>query len=270
MRTSIVVLTHERPAALALVLRGLAAQTVPPAEVVVTEDGSGPATRALVERLRPGLPFELAHVSQAYRGPRMARARNRGVAASSGEHVVFLDGDMIPTRTFVADHRAALRPGVLVQGSRALASPERTEALLALPADAPLNLAWFARGLSRRHVLFHLPAVAELWARPHRRRAGAKSCNLGFWRHDLVRLNGFNEAMEGWGLEDAEIVQRAFHLGLWRRDVRLAAGAVHLWHPPHTLAADNPNWPVLRAVERAGTIRCERGLDQHLHPIATA
>ena len=261
MRTSVLVLTYERPDALALVLSGLARQTQLPFEVVVSDDGSGPATRAAMERLRRALPFPVVYLDQPHRGARMARARNRAVAAASGDHVVFLDGDMVPMETFVADHRAALRPGLFVQGSRALASPALSRALL---GRACPDVRWFAGGISRRQNLLHLPALAVLWGRPHRRRAGAKSCNLAFWRRDLVRLNGFNEAMEGWGLEDAELVQRAFHLGLRRRDLRLAGGALHLWHPPHTLADDNPNWAILREVERSGTIRCARGLDGHL------
>jgi hypothetical protein len=200
----------------------------------------------------------------------MARARNRGIAAAGGEHVVFLDGDMVPCRRFVEDHRAAIRPGLFVQGSRALASPRRTAELLSRPEGASLEVPWFARGLTRRLHLVRLPPLSALWGRPHRRRAGAKSCNLAFWRTDLVRLNGFNEDMEGWGLEDAELVQRAFHLGLWRRDLRLAGAALHLWHPPHALGADNPNWRVLHAVERSGSVRCARGLAGHGFPAPVA
>lgn len=261
MRLSVVVLTCRRADALELVLRGLARQRLLPEEVVVTEDGADEATRACVERARPGFPVELRHLTQEHAGPRMSRARNRGIAACRGDYLVFLDGDMVPGRHLVADHRAFARPGAFAQASRALASESLTRSLL---AAGRVEVSPWARGLSRRRNLLRIPPLRDAWGRPHRRRDGAKSCNFAFWRADLVALNGFNEGMEGWGLEDAELVQRAFHLGLWRRDLRLGAPAVHLWHPPHALSPDNPNWPVLREVEERRAVRCEKGLDAHL------
>ncbi len=261
MRLSVVVLTSGRPDALHLVLKGLARQRLPPFEVVVTEDGASPATRGCVEQARRTLPVPLAHVFQEHLGPRMARARNRGIARAGGEYLVFLDGDMVPARSFVADHLAFARPGCVVQGSRVLAPEPLTRRLV---AEGRVDVPFLARGLGRRRHLLRIPALRDLWGRPHRRRDGAKSCNLAFWRADLVRLNGFNEAMQGWGLEDAELVQRAFHLGLWRRDLRMGGAAVHLWHPPHVLGDDNPNWAVIREVEARRAIRCERGLEDHL------
>ncbi len=261
MRVSVVVLTCERPDALLLVLKGLARQRVPPLEVVVTEDGASPATRACLEKARAGSPVPLLHLTQEHRGPRMARARNRGVAVARGEYVVFLDGDMVPGHQFVADHTAFARPGSFVQGSRALLPEALTRELI---EAGRIDVPFLARGLERRRHLVRIPALRDLWGRPHRGRDGAKSCNFAFWREDLVKLNGFNEGMEGWGLEDAEIVQRAFHLGLWRRDLRMGGVAVHLWHPPHALGDDNPNWAVLREIEARRSIRCERGLGDHL------
>jgi len=261
MRISIVLITHHRPDALELVLRGLARQALPPLEVVVTEDGAEPETVRVVERARASSKVPILHLTQEHRGPRMSRARNRGVAAASGEYIVFLDGDMVPGRDFLVDHRAFARPGSLVQGSRVLAPEALTRALI---ASGQVDVPFLSPGLERRRHLLRLPLLRDLWGRPHRRRAGAKSCNFAFWRTDLLSLNGFNEGMEGWGLEDAEIVQRAFHLGLWRRDLRMGAVAVHLWHPPHELGDDNPNWAVIRAVEASRAVRCERGLEEHL------
>jgi len=261
MRLSLVVLTCERPDALGLVLKAVARQSVAPFEVVVAEDGASPATRACLERAEKILSCPLAHVAQDHRGPRMARARNLGIAASRGEYLIFLDGDMVPGRYFLADHRDFARPGSFVQGSRVLAPEGLTRQMI---ASGRVDVSFLARGLGRRRHLLRVPALRDLWGRPHQRRDGTKSCNIAFWRDDLLALNGFNEGMEGWGLEDAEIVQRAFHLGLWRRDLRMGAAAVHLWHPPHVLGDDNPNWAVIREVEARRTKRCERGLADHL------
>jgi glycosyltransferase involved in cell wall biosynthesis len=262
MRLSVVVLTYERPDALALVLGGLARQVEPADEVVVTDDGSSAATRACVHAAAPGFPSRLVFLTQPRGGPRMSRARNRGVAAARGDYLVFLDGDQVPSRHFVADHRAFARPGCFAQGSRALAGPGLTARLLSREVETPGPL---APDVDRRRNLLRLPLLQPLLGRRRRSPRGLKSCNLAFWRADLIALNGFDEAMTGWGLEDGELCQRAYHLGLWRRDLRFGGNAVHLWHgPPSVLAQDNPNWAIYRETVASGRIRCAAGLAAHL------
>jgi glycosyltransferase involved in cell wall biosynthesis len=261
MRTSIVVLTYERPDALEMVLRSLARQTIAPDEIVVTDDGSSASTEALVSSLGRELSLpRLKFVSQEDRGARMARARNRGIAAATGDYVIFLDGDMVAARHFVEDHLAFARRGCFVQGSRALTSPELTRALL---EEKRLDVSFGEPGVERRRHTLRNGLLRALWGIPSRKRKGTKSCNLAFWRDDLVRMNGFNEDMEGWGLEDVELVARAFHLGLRRRDLRMGGGAVHLWHEPKWLTDDNPNRKILDETLALRRIRCERGLDGH-------
>jgi len=106
---SIIIATHNRPQLLTRTLDSVARQTYRPLEVVIVDDGSGNATRQAVHdwgrRARPG--FRLSYQWQENQGP--ATARNRGVEASSGERVQFLDDDDL------------LCPGALEYLARALA-----------------------------------------------------------------------------------------------------------------------------------------------------
>jgi len=266
MRLSVILLTHQRPDALALALSGLARQTDPADEVLVTEDGEAPGTRTALERAARGFPSPLRHLTQPHQGPRMSRARNRGIAAARGDYLVFLDGDQLPARHFVADHRAFAERGSFAQGTRVLAGPALTARLL---AGAIGEVGLLEPDLARRRHLLRIPALQRLLGRRRRSPRGLKSCNLAFWRDDLLALNGFEEAMTGWGLEDGELCARAYHLGLWRRDLRLGAGVVHLWHgPPSVLAGDNPNWRIYRETLATRRIRCARGLEDHLAGLA--
>ena len=52
---SLIVSTYQRPAALDRVLASVAAQTVPPLQVLVADDGSGLATAEVVARWRAQL-----------------------------------------------------------------------------------------------------------------------------------------------------------------------------------------------------------------------
>lgn len=261
MRISVAVITYNWPQALELVLHSLAQQTELPYEVIVTDDGSGEETRELLKRMSRDYPTRLVHLWQPDEGARMSRARNRAIAAAQGDYVVLLDGDMVAERHFIADHQAFALAGCFVQGSRVLTNEKLAAQMM---AEQRTMLGFFAHGIERRRNLLRLPPIARIYARPGRRRRGIKSCNMAFWRKDLLRLNGFNEAMTGWGREDTELAIRALHAGLLRRDVRFSALAFHLYHPSRKNIVGNPNDRIVAATLASGSVRCSVGLDQHL------
>jgi glycosyltransferase involved in cell wall biosynthesis len=262
MRITVIASTHQRPDALALLLRGLARQSRPADEVIISEDGEDPATRACVSAATAGFPGRLVHLGQPHRGFRLSRVRNRGLAIASGDYVILMDGDQIPSRTFIADHEAFARIGHFTQGSRVLAGPRATARLL---GGGLLDASLLEPDLDRRRHLLRVPALWWLFSRPNQLERALKGCNLAFWREDLVKLNGFEEQMVGWGLEDLDLCARAYHLGLWRRNLRLGAGVIHLWHgPPGRLTDDNPNWPTYRETLATRRVRAVHGLDGHI------
>jgi glycosyltransferase involved in cell wall biosynthesis len=268
MRITLIAITHERPDALALLLRGLARQSRLPDQVIVSEDGQSAATAACVAAARDRLGAPLVHLTQPHRAARMSRVRNRGLAIATGDYVIFIDGDQIPARHFVADHAAFASAGTFTQGSRVLAGPWATARLL---AQGRLDLSIFSPDLDRRRHLLHAPWLWPFFAKPNHTSRALKSCNLAFWRQDLLALNGFEERLEGWGLEDLELCARAYHHGLWRRDLRMGAGLIHLWHgPPGRLGDDNPNWPAYRDTLATRRVRAMQGLDGHLSSAASA
>lgn len=79
-------------------------------EVIVVDDGSVDATRAIVER--SGVAVTV--VTGGGEGP--ASARNRGVQASGGAKLAFVDADCEPTSRWLAAGVAALSRTDLVQG----------------------------------------------------------------------------------------------------------------------------------------------------------
>ena len=128
---SVIVSTYNRRDALGACLRSLGGQTTKNFEIVVADDGSGPATREVVHTWKAKLGIPLTHVWQEDRGFRLAEIRNRAIAASTGSYVIFLDGDCIVPPTFLAAHRALAEPGFFVGGNRVLLSRSLTEEILA-------------------------------------------------------------------------------------------------------------------------------------------
>ncbi len=127
---SVIVTTYNREDALEAVLRSLARQTDRDFEVVVADDGSGPATAKLIEAWKAKVGHRLEHVWHEDRGFRAAEIRNRAILASRGAYCIFLDGDCIVRPDFVAIHRRLAEPGWFVTGNRILLSRELTAKVL--------------------------------------------------------------------------------------------------------------------------------------------
>lgn len=263
MRVALVITTYERPDALAAVLDSVGRQQVAPAEIVIADDGSGPATRELVQRFGARSPVPVRFVTQPHSGFRVTRLRNLALAATSLEYLVIIDGDMLLHPGFMADHARIARRGFFTQGVRVHADEKLTRVLLADPAR-PVK--FWSRGLGglRRTYLLRSAALCAATRTLANGIIAIKGCNQAFWRDDLVRVNGFNEAFEGWGPEDKELAARLRNAGVGRQSLLFGGIALHLHHPPASRAALPANRALLENTVARRLERCERGLDAHI------
>lgn len=270
MITSLVIPVYNWPQALARVLDSVAGQRQLPDEVIVTDDGSTEQTAVLVADRARRFPVPLRHLWQEDRGFRAGRARNRGIAAARGDYILLIDGDMLLHPAFVADHRAFAERGYFLQGGRIKATEAETGCLLQgkPPVFAPWSAADFgAFDGVRRHYAWRAPLLAR-WKARSRRGGRVMSCNMSFWRDDLLKVNGFDERMEGYGAEDRELAARLGNAGVRRRQLKWAALAVHLEHrsraQPDVDDMSLPNNRLFRATQEQRLTWCEHGIADHL------
>jgi glycosyltransferase involved in cell wall biosynthesis len=104
MRATIQLCTYNRSALLERVLDACFEQTAArdEYEVVLVNDGSTDDTPAVVERARRRATCAFLVVDQPNSG--LAKGRNVGIARATGERIVFIDDDVLPLPTFVAEH----------------------------------------------------------------------------------------------------------------------------------------------------------------------
>jgi glycosyltransferase involved in cell wall biosynthesis len=262
---SIIISTYNREDALDAVLRSLAHQSDPDFEVIVADDGSGPATTQLVDGWRTEIACRVEHVWHPDQGFRLAEIRNRAILAARGTYCVFLDGDCIVRENFVATHRRLAEHGWFVTGNRSLLSPGFTAKVLTehLTPETWGLARWLTErwrgGINRLSGLLQLP-LGPL--RRIRRSAwqGARACNLAVWRADLDRVDGFDADYKGWGKEDSDFIVRLLHAGLGRKDGTFATGVIHLWHPDADRSQLSVNESKLSALIAGDRVRARQGV----------
>ena len=264
---SVIVTTYEWPEALKLALAALDRQSARGFEVVVADDGSGASTRKLVDGLHPRR-FDIRHVWQPDEGFRAARCRNLAVSSARGTYLVFLDGDCLPREDFIERHMRLSRQGQMQRGNRILLGRAYTESLIGSGRIEELMnpLSWprlrLEGSIGRLFPLLQLPLgpVRKLRMKDWR---GVKTSNLGLYRSDFEAVNGFDEAFQGWGHEDADLAIRLLRSGVRRSEATFATAVFHLWHLEADRAREKENARRLER-SRSGPIYCGEGLSGHL------
>jgi len=262
---SVIVSTYNREDALDVVLRALSRQSDRKFEIIVADDGSGPATARVVSEWAARTTLPIKHVWHEDRGFRLADIRNRGIRASAGAYVIFLDGDCIVRPSFVTAHRHLAERRWFVTGTRILLSPGLTDRILQQGLEPEMwGLArWLAprarRQLNRLAPLLDLPlgGTRKLIGRRWR---GGRGSNMAFWRADLEKVDGFDTSFSGWGREDSDLFIRLIRAGVRRKDGRFATGVLHLWHPEADRSRLAENDRQLDEVLHSNRIAARRGL----------
>jgi hypothetical protein len=127
-----------------------------------------------------------------------------------------------------------------------------------------LAVSAFSRGVRNRINGIHAPFLSRFSRGEPGPIHRTRGCNISYWRDDILRVNGYNEDMEGWGREDTELVARLMNSGVRRRNLKFAAVSYHLHHAAREKDADAANLALALQVVRDGVTRCEHGIDRHL------
>lgn len=266
MKIAVIVTTYNRPDALVKVLDGLLHQSRLPDEIIIADDGSKESTQKAILPFLDQKSAVVSHVWQEDKGFRLATIRNKAISKATSDYLILLDGDCIPGFHFVKDHFLLAKTGCFFQGKRVIVSKnatpdfdfERISRLFNLIADL------FLSRISNGHHIFRLPLFI---AYTTTKMSGVRGCNMGFFRTDLLAVNGFNEDFKGWGREDSEIVARLYKYGLKRREHPFRAICFHLWHNENTRAQLEKNDQLLEQALESDDYTCERGIrDLSLEP----
>ncbi|MCE4226629.1 glycosyltransferase [Methylobacterium sp. C25] len=207
---SVVTINKGRRAHLLRLLEGLSRGSGP-AECIVVEMGGDAAPL-------PGTGFALRRIDLQTEGLPLAAARNAGRAAASGDMLVFLDVDCIPSADLVAgfSEAATKKDGLVCCEVRYL------------PAGAVAN-GWTAEHLDqlgRPHPVRRFPKRGVV---PAEKPGLFWSLAFAVRSATFDRLGGFDDGFDGYGAEDTDFAFRAKANGV----PVLFAGGPRAWHQHH-------------------------------------
>jgi glycosyltransferase involved in cell wall biosynthesis len=271
-RVAVIISTYNKPDWLRKVLWGYAAQTRSDFDVVIADDGSGPATHAVLDAARADFGTRLLHVWHPDDGFRKCEILNRAILAADVDYLLFSDGDCIPRSDFVAQHMEHAQRGRFLSGGvvwlpRAL-SERITRADIESCAIA--DPSWLrANGwVGGRHRLRVLRAGrrAALLDRLTPTRPSFNGHNASAWRSDLVAVNGFEGLMQYGGLDRA-LGERLENHGVRGLQLRHRAVAFHLDHdrPYRTRKSMSRNAELRRAIRAQHLTRAVQGIAELEH-----
>jgi glycosyltransferase involved in cell wall biosynthesis len=274
MRISVVLATYNAPVWLEKVLWGYAVQTTPAHEIVVADDGSTQETLLTIERMKRSTGLRVKHVWHEDNGFRKCEILNKAITASTGEYLVFSDGDCIPRRDFLAAHARFVAPrrflsGGLVRLPMKLSEQITADDIVTGRAHTP---SWLLRnGLAPTKKCLLIATPGRMGAAMDRltpTRATWNGHNASGWRDDLVRVNGFDERM-GYGGEDRELGERLMNAGVRPKQIRHRAVCVHLEHGRGYVDAQVIAWNQRhrQEVREQRLVWTEHGIDKRAYTV---
>jgi glycosyltransferase involved in cell wall biosynthesis len=270
MKVAVIVTTYNRPDALALALEGYLSQKDKDFELIVADDGSTVETGKIIASYKDKHLINIRHVWQEDQGFRAAQIRNRAIAETSADYVIFSDGDCIPLPDFVGRHKYLAEKNWFVAGSRVLLSESFT--LDVLKEQIPVYnwrinqwiTARIKKDINRLSPLMSLPISNLLRKVTPNSWNSVMTCNMAAWRKDLIQVNGFDEDYVGWGLEDSDLAIRLLHAKILRKSARFSSPVLHLWHKENDRECLPENRRRLDELRQSNRFLAVKGVHQYL------
>jgi len=268
MKVSVIVSTYNRPDALNIVLQSLLLQNYSNFEIIIADDGSSDETQQLIKSVTKHSSPLIKHVWQEDKGFQAARIRNKAILESNGEYIIFLDGDCFVRHDFIKKHVKLAEKNYFVSGNRILCNEKFSEQILSQSIHlSDSYFYWLKKRIThdtnRFSPLVTLPSFLA-WRKWNKKRwKGAKTCNLGVFRENLYRVNGFDERFIGWGYEDSDLIIRLIRANIFHKNGRFYLPVFHLWHQLNDRQQEDQNKQYLQQVLTAKYVLAKQGLSSH-------
>ena len=272
MKVSVIVAVYKDIESLDLIVQALKKQTYTNIELVVAEDNNSQDMKDYISSI-DGL--EVKHTYQEDNGVQKARSLNNAILASSGEYLVFVDGDIIPYTTFIDGHVSLSERGKVLSGRRLnlnakLSKDMRSGKIKSWNLEKNIFVSAFSlifdRNARFEQGIYINPRgyIYNKFIKNRNRNVSLIGCNFSCFKDDMLTINGFDE---GYGetsfADDMDLEWRFKAYGLSIKSCKNVANTFHLDHKKQ----NNPQLVKFkkRFEENKKSLKyvCEFGLNTH-------
>ncbi|WP_431158706.1 glycosyltransferase family 2 protein [Winogradskyella poriferorum] len=224
---SLVTPTYNWPEALELLLISALNQSRLPNEIIIADDGSRQETKELIERFKENSPVPIIHVWHEDNKNQKPKIMNKAIAKAQYDYIVEIDGDIIMHKDFIKDHLEMARKNTFLYGSRVNIQESYLDELF---KKKQTKFNFFSKGIKKRGRTLRIPFLSNFYKKQDKRSSKLRGCNMSFWREDFIKVNGFNEKLVGWGIDDSEMIQRLLNIGVKGKRLKYRGLAYHIYH----------------------------------------
>lgn len=203
--------------------------------MVIADDGSGPETRELIERMKKEVFYPIVHVWHEDNGFQKTRILNKAITQCSANYIVMSDGDCIPRKDFIAQHLKNRESGYFLSGGYFMLPMNISKQITPddIYSGRCFSVSWLKEnGLKssfKNNKLSAGPVKSFLLNRLTPTNASWNGHNASGWKADILAVNGFDERMQ-YGGEDRELGERLENYGIKSKQIRYTSIVVHLDH----------------------------------------
>ncbi len=259
MKICLIITTYNWPAALELALKSVINQTQKPFEVIIADDGSKEETRNLIKRYESKIN-NLKHCWHEDVGYRRSKIINESLKVSASDFIITIDQDCILNKNFIKDYHEVAEKGTYISAYRIDLSKSLTNVILK-QSRLPNNIEkLFGSKWNVKHQFRNKKLRDKKTEIYDTNSNGTYGCNMGFFKSDVLAINGYNEDFIGWGPEDSEMTQRLMNAGIVRKMVFYCAILFHLYHPELSRASLEDNFKLLRTTREDKLVSINNGI----------
>jgi len=272
MKVSIIVTVYKDIVALDLVVQSLQLQTYKDFELIIAEDAQNKDMKDYVNSIKN---LNVKHTFHADNGIQKPRSQNNAILKSSGDYLIFIDGDCILDPNFIESHLVLCEEGHVLSGRRFNLNKLKTERLRKKQIDLKkfVKNFWFYNFLQifDREARFEQGIyinpkglIYSLFLKNRKRSIKIIGCNFSCFKSDMLKINGFDEGYGESGVsDDMDLDWRFLALSLKTKSCKNAANMFHLYHPSYPRADGFGNIDKMNKNKDNNKFFCEEGLNTH-------
>ncbi len=258
---SLIISVYNREDFLRLVLESIAKQSYQDFELIVAQDSQHDAVARVINEFSLQCKLPVKHLTQEDNGFRKNKILNQAVCASKGQVLLFIDGDCILHKDYIATMLRHVKKGICVFGRRVMLDQQLSKRLLSAGNGVKLSMLRILFSRSRhKEESIRFPLLKS------RKTHGLRGHSFCLTKADLLAINGFDEDFcEPYFGEDTDVERRLKLAGVKLKCSRFAALQYHLYHDT---GSRKDSWNISEQIfmKKMALVNpvCTNGLDKYL------